>query len=237
MVIVYTFDSTVNKDEDKNIVLKNYYLESINRVKKLGYTVEMYTNCDWFTTVVDKVHIRKRSSLLWDSYKFIPLLERKDNFILLDGDVFLDDKVNLSSIHDVLFDTYETGNWNLLYARSVNKLTELGIEKVIPEWKAIPQEVMSCGFLYFNDINFRELYADRWIKAEKFITEHKQDLDLYTCTATAAQYLLTILCNHYSKTRHHYSESLGIPNPFYTHHAGKDKYKGHSIRGINKTLL
>ena len=122
MVIVYTFDSTVNEDKEKNTVIKNYYLESINRAKKLGYTVEMYTNCDWFTNVVDKVYIRERRSLLWDSYKFIPLLERKDNFILLDGDVFLDDKINLSTIHDVLFDTYETGNWNLLYARSVNRL-------------------------------------------------------------------------------------------------------------------
>lgn len=237
MVIVYTFDSTVNIDKDKNLAIKNYYLESIGRAKKVGYTVEMYTNCDWFNTVVDRVYIRERKSLLWDSYKFIPLLERKDNFILLDGDVFLDKQINLSPIHDVIFDTYETGNWNILYSRTVNKLTELGVDKVVPEWKALPQEVMSCGLLYFNDTEFKDLYVDRWYKIEKFIEENKNEIDLYTATATAAQYLLTILSNYYSKTRHYYSESIGIPNEFYIHHAGKGKYKGHNLRGVSKTFI
>lgn len=237
MVIVYTLDSKVNIDKNKRSIIYQYYKESITRAKKLGYQVEIYTNDMYFQKYVDKLHFIERDSILWDSYKFIALSKRSDNFILLDGDVFLDSKVELQKGYDVLFDTYEVGNWNLLYSKEVRKLTQLDVHTIIPEWTNTPQKVMSCGFLYFNDLNFRQIYLDRWLKLEEFITNNQTDLDTYKSTAVAAQYLLTVLVNYYNISVYYYSKDLGIPNQFYTHHAGKGKYSSNLVKGIDKTLL
>lgn len=237
MVIIFTYDSKVNLDSNKKSIIFNYYLEAIGRCKRLGYTVEMYTDTVEFAEFVDVIHLRDSYSLLWDSYKFYPLEERNDNFILLDGDVFLEKQLKLPSSYDLVFDAYESHNWNLLYSKEVKLLTNLGLQSIIPEWRHQPQDVYNCGVLYFNDREFKDLYVNRWKKINEFIQTYQNKIDLYKATAVSAQYLLTILSKYYKKSTFHYSNDLGVPNEFYTHHAGKGKYSGTTTKGTVRSIF
>ena len=110
--------------------------------------------------------------------------------------------------------------------KDIKMLTDLGVQKVIPEWVNLRQQVMNCGILKFNNIQFKNIYLDRWKTLHKFCIEHQDKLNLKKCTAIAAQYLLTILCNHYKAKRYNYSDTLRLSNSYYVHYAGSAKFEG-----------
>jgi hypothetical protein len=229
--LVYTFNSKVHLDTPSIHIIYRYYLESILRAKNLGYKVEIYTDVDWLTDKVDRTYkVESYDSLLWDAFKFIPLEERDDDFILLDGDVFLDSKFILPADVDLVCDTYEKSNWNILYSKTVKKLSQLGINNVIEEWDSIPRKVLSCGVLVFFNKTFQKIYVDRWKKLNTFINSHKEELDLYSCTATAAQFLLTVLADKHNIKVATLSEKHGVSNGTYVHYAGKAKFKNNYLR-------
>lgn len=232
MVLVYTYNSQVHKNKEINDLNISYYRESIHRAKELGYRVEMYSDSSLFSKEVDKLHLIKGyKTLLWDSYKFIPLSKRDDNFILIDGDVFLYKPIELDPSCDFTADCIEEGNWNLLYNNTVKQLTELGVQTIIPEWDGRFLKVVSCGVLHFKNPVFRMVYTSLWNKLYSFIEDNSPVLDLYSCTPVAAQYLLTLLAKTHNIKYELLNERLGYPGKFYVHHAGKDKFKG---VGINK---
>lgn len=231
--LIYTYNSKVNKNPYTQKVYKELYIGSIIKANELGYYTEIYSDVDWFIPYVNKWHtVVHDSSLLWDSYKFIPLSRRKDDFLLIDGDVILMSKLPSLDKSGIYFDVYEENNWNLLYKDTVTTLSNLGIGKVIPEWSTDPIKVMNCGILKFNNINFKTLYVDRWTKYNRFITEHKNEVNIYTCTPVGAQFLLTLLVNYYNITSEKISLKLGSANPYYHHLAGKEK-----LRSCSNTLI
>lgn len=237
MKLIYTFDSKVNTDPSVHRILKKYYEESITRAKKLGYYTEIYSDVDWFNSVADKVNfIANANSLLWDAYKFIPLYERIDDFILLDGDIFLDRTIEIPDKADLVCDTYETKNWNLLYSKTVRKLSELGIESIIPEWDCTPRPVISCGLLYFANKEFQFLYTDKWKKVNMFVSANREHLDLYSATATSAQFLLTLLADYNNFKVVNLAQDHGVHNGYYIHHAGKNKLKNQDLK-LNYTVI
>lgn len=229
MRLVYTYNEDVYSDINKKNRTLEYYIESINRARKLGYKIELYTNSNLLSPLVDKVNlIESHNSYLWDSFKFIALEDPNTDYSLIDGDVFLNKRLDLFTT-DVVVDTIELGNWNILYNKTVKTLTNLRIHDHIPEWDGSFQKVFGCGLLYFNDAEFRRYYVESWNILNNFIILHKDKINLYYATAVAAQYLLTLLVNKHGKSYNYYSKVLGAPNKFYVHHAGKDKYKGDSI--------
>ena len=229
MVLVYTFDKNVYSDLNKVEITLKFYKESIKRAKQLGYVVHIYTNEKTLEPLVDKFFlIESQFSLLWDSFKFKALEKLTDNYILVDGDVFIHKPLN-RLLSDVVVDTIEKGNWNLLYSSTVRVLTNLDVKSVIPEWDGSFQSVFSCGVLYFNDLEFKNYYLQSWYKLNEFINYNKKYLDLYEATPVAAQYLLTLLTRKHHKTFSYYSKDLGVSNEYYIHYAGKDKLKGTTI--------
>lgn len=226
MNLIYTFNSRFAVDPYKKDKLVSFYTNSIASAKNLNYKVELYSDINWFDDLVDVKHsVNYYHSPLWDSFKFIPLQYRFDKFILTDGDVLFTNPIEINLNCDFAFDTYEQKNWSLLYKETVLTLANLGVKNYIPEWSTIPVNVMSCGLLYFNDLDFRLLYARKWRILNYFIYKNRKALDLYSCTAVAAQFLLTLLARHYNKQSYYYSSELGTPNTYYTHYAGSAKYK------------
>ena len=227
--LVFTFDETLFKNTRpaKYNQLLKFYKQAVLKAKKLNYNTEIYTNSDEFDNIVDKVHLVENNEYkFWDSFKFIPLEERTDDFLLCDGDILFHDRIKINRHADVLFDAWEIANWKLVYSKDIDTLTNLGILKVIPEWVNLRQQVMNCGILKFNKIQFKNIYLDRWKTLHKFCIEHQDKLNLKKCTAIAAQYLLTILCNHYKVKRYNYSDTLRLSNSSYVHYAGSAKFKG-----------
>lgn len=233
MNLIYTFDKNVNTDSHKINVLKSYYTHSINSAKKLGYTTELYSNCDWFDTLIDIKYNVTDEFVFWDAFKTIPL-HRTDDYMLVDGDVIFHTKLpHLDNNVDVYFDGWES--WLNIYDECVNELDQLGISNIIPEWKVRKQRVMNIGTLKINNTELKELYLDRWFKLYEFCKVRKNDIKTFElCCTITSQYLLTILSD--GLTIHNFSDRLRIPNSYYTHHVGKEKYNL-PIPKIDKTLI
>jgi hypothetical protein len=233
MNLIYTFDSNVNTDSHKLNVLKSYYTNSIASAKKLGYVTEIYSNCDWFDNLIDIKHNVFNEFTFWDAFKTIPLY-RNDNYILVDGDVIFHNRLpELDNSIDVYFDGWES--WLTIYDDCVNELNSMGISDIIPEWEVRKQRVINTGTLKINNIKLKELYLDRWFKLYEFCNQNKTNIKTFEmCCTITSQYLLTLLCENFNI--HNFSNRLRIPNEYYTHHVGKEKYNL-PIPKIDKTLI
>lgn len=233
MNLIYTFDSSVNTDSHKLNVLKSYYANSIASAKKLGYTTEIYSDCDWFDNLVDIKHNVLSKFSFWDAFKTIPL-NRNDNYMLVDGDVIFHNKLpELDNSIDVYFDGWES--WLSIYDECVNELDAMGISNIIPEWRVKKQRVMNIGTLKINNVKLKELYLDRWFKLYEFCNQNKNNIKTFEmCCTITSQYLLTLLCDKFNI--HNFSNRLRTPNDYYIHHVGSEKYNL-PIPKINKTLL
>lgn len=233
MNLIYTFDKNVNTDLNKINVLKSYYINSIISAKNLGYTIELYSNCDWFDNLVNVKHDVFNEFVFWDAFKTIPL-NRNDDYMLVDGDVIFHNKLpELNNSIDVYFDGWES--WLDIYDECVNELDTLGISDFIPEWKVKKQRVMNIGTLKINNTQLKELYLDRWFKLYEFCKVNKDTIKTFDlCCTITSQYLLTILSDGLNV--HNFSNRLRTPNEYYTHYVGKEKYNL-PIPKINKTLI
>jgi hypothetical protein len=134
---------------------------------------------------------------------------------------------------DVYFDGWES--WLTIYDDCVNELNSMGISDIIPEWEVRKQRVINTGTLKINNIKLKELYLDRWFKLYEFCNQNKTNIKTFEmCCTITSQYLLTLLCENFNI--HNFSNRLRIPNEYYTHHVGKEKYNL-PIPKIDKTLI
>lgn len=201
-----------------------YFINSINKAKKLGYYTKIYTNSSKFNLIADKV-IRVPNNYYtqsWDSFKIFALSHMDNNTTLIDGDVFLHKPLPKLNTQELYFDTFETNNWNLIYKETVDKLTNLNIQEIIPEWENTPQPIINTGLIFFNNIELKTKYLDRWFKFYNFCNKHK-NLNLSKLTPVGAQYLLTLLSKGH--TIKYFSKKLNEVNDYYVHHSGGAKYK------------
>ena len=250
--LVFNFDGDIynllgmSKKEAEPYLAKmeistKFLVDAIIKGKELGYKTELYTNTQAINTQADKVHyVNKKEypfTKFWDSFKFIVLEDRDDDYLLCDPDIIFHDRININYNVDVIFDAWETFGWNGIYKNDIKTLTDLGVEKIIPEWTNKEQHIMNCGILKFNNRYLKNLYVDRWKKLYNFCISNEDKLNIRKCTPIAAQYLLTILCNHYKFKRYNYSEQLRKQNDFYTHFAGDAKFQAFKANLTNKVLI
>ncbi len=234
MNLIYTFDKNVNTDKHKINVLKSYYINSMMSAKKYGYTIEIYTNCDWFDEYVNIKHNVIDEFVFWDMYKIIPL-NRTDDFMLVDGDVIFHNKLpKLDNSIDIYFDGWES--WIDEYDNGVKELTSLGLGEIIPEWKYKPQRTINIGVLKINNKQLLDRYVNYWNLMHDFCKDNQSKSKFFHTYGTiASQYLLTLLCtDEFSK--HNFSNILRTPNNYYIHYVGKEKYIL-PIPRIEKTFL
>lgn len=214
----------------------NYYQQSIKSAAELGYEVKLLC-CSTFARFFDgNKHVKvihkndSTSSRLFDFNKCRVLNNFEEDFVLIDGDIILKERLNLGTA-DLIYETKcYTGESNLIkdqrkdktwykwYKPYVNKLTELGIDKIIPEWTGKRLDfVHNIGLLYFNNYFLKKLYIDRWTKFDEFVTNAKLDNSI-KYTVVGAQYLLTEIINY-----HNFSYSEFNPSEF-DHNIGVYKF-------------
>jgi hypothetical protein len=216
-------------DSERKEILINYYIHSINSAKKLGYYTIIYTNeVTIFKNIVDEI-IELNSyedSILWDCFKIKVLEERVDDFCLIDGDVILHSKLPDFNT-DVVFDTYEVGNWQKEYKQIVNQLDNIGIKSIIEEWDACKKPVINCGLLYIKNKEHKNLYVDKWKLFNKFINDSwiTYNIDTDYATMVGAQYLLTLIVNTHNLSVLKLNKYMGDFGQYHQHHFGGIKYK------------
>ena len=242
MKLVYTFTTQyTSKIYNTNNVEKlifgyiNYYRESIKKSLNCGYEVDFYLSEDIIKYFIDLeinlIKIETIDSGLFDFLKAMVLKERSDEFILIDGDVFLKDKLLLNTNIDCIYETdciisndskyddiTKDKTWNVFYKPYVNELTNLDIKSIIPEWSGNRFDtVHNIGILYFNNIELKNLYVDRWYKFNDFVNKNIENKIPFT--VIGAQYLLTEIINYYKFTSSKFDDNL------FSHDIGIYKFK------------
>lgn len=231
MNLVWTYKDFIHNDLEKRQKITTFYKTSITKAKKLNYLTEIYTNHTEFDTLIDISHFTNHESLFWDEFKFIPLANRYDDYILIDGDVFIHKKFPKLDKYDVYFDTFETGrrNYETIYKEEVDKLDSLGIGQVIEEWETDVYDIACCGILYFKDKEFQKLYYTKWKIFRDFVSDNIKYLRANYCTVVGAQYLLTLLIKYHNKSHYYFTNKLREPCEYYVHHAGKEKFSNEKL--------
>jgi hypothetical protein len=252
MKLIWTYNSNVKFDTivgehtpQREIILLNYYIHSINTAVKFGYHTIIY--CDvkllpYFKDVAHEVIVvdEYENSPLWDSFKIRVLEERNDDFTLIDGDVILHDRLPKFTT-DVIFDSYETTAFKHKYKDILIKLTKMGIKDVIDIWDNKQLPILSCGILYIGDSSLKKKYVHYWKLYNEFIIKHIDMVNIDLATMVGAQYLLSIL----SETNSHckLSDLVSGDNPYYKHYCGPLKYNNpivnteHIMTNLKKKLF
>ena len=226
--IIWTYDKHVHQGEQKKNNLINYYKRSMYDAKMFGHHTTIYTNDLIFKDLdyVDRLEWTNTPDILfWDEFKRFPLENTNKDFVLADGDIIWHQPFNVNKNVDLLIDSYEEFNWNVLYEIDVNTLSYLKIQEVIPEWDGKRRAAFCTGILSFNNKEFQELYLDRYLKFKEFVIQYKHMLNVSKCTAIGAQYLLATIADVKGYSHYAYSKVPRENNGIYTHYAGKKKLK------------
>jgi hypothetical protein len=226
MKLVWTYKTDVYPEHsDRYNIIRGYYNKSFDLGKQVGYETELWSNREDFVDLVDNHKVVPLPiPLFWDALKIEPFRNYNTGFLNIDPDIFFHKKLILPNT-SIVFDGFEKGRgYNLLYKESIDKLTELGVKEFIPEWKPDIKEICCVGVLAFNDVNFQQLFVERYDTITNFVNKHKEHFDLKRCTTVAMQYLLTTLIDYYKVDYTYFSKKLGERNEFYTHMIGKSKF-------------
>ena len=224
------------EQEYVDIVLAWHKL-SMSRGRELGYRIAVYcdfSDVSFFREYADEIHAyRNYYDMFWDSYKFIALENRTDNYILVDHDVVVK-QLPFEYDEDVIFDFADTSRYSL-YRKGAPEIEnsenilqqyfDLGIVDVIPEWTMEEIFIPCTGVLKINNPELRDLYLTRWKAIYDFT--HKHNLPFGIATSVAAEFVLGCLINYHNFSYRSLSSPQvgGSVSDWHVHYAGSKKYK------------
>lgn len=258
LVYSYKFRSLKNAHIDLNLsetehtkIVESWYKLSMLVAKKIGYRIALYTDCVdcSFIDLADEVIIKEDyHTLFWDSYKFIALEERDDNFILIDGDVILK-QVFPDYKEDVIVDYMSRDRYKFYrlgleaYPESKNTLQQFYSNNVIdifPEFDNTETVLIpTTGVLKFNCDKKRYKYLESWKKLYKLTKD--TNINPEVATSVAAEYALGCLINKNSWSFRELSHKIEgtYYSPIYKHYMGKIKFKPGIINfdSVNASLI
>ena len=231
MKLIWTYNGepvSIDNQERKRIIRINYYITSISIAKRMGYHTVMYcdvNSVEYFKDFVDEIHILLQyNSPFWDSYKINVLEKETGDFCLIDGDILLHDRLPEMNA-DLTIDCFEVKTFKKYHKPTIDLMTNLGIQKIIPEWENKEQDMINHGIMYFRNDEFKNLYIDRWKKYGEFINENIEKIDDMVYASLASQYILVTLMNKNPQWKvESLTNKLGKPGTYYTHFAGDMKF-------------
>lgn len=232
MRLIWTYNGnpiTIDKNPYKTIVRINFYITSMSIAKRMGYKVVMY--CDrssskYFEGFVDEMYILPQyKTPFWDSYKIDVLEKETGEYCLIDGDILLHNKLP-DMTDDLTIDCFEVKTFKKYYKPTIDLLTDLGVQEVIPEWENREQNMINHGIMCFQNENFKQLYLERWKRYGRFVDDNLSKITDMTYASLASQYILVTLMNANPQWKvKNLSNKLGKPNEYYTHFAGDMKFE------------
>jgi len=192
---LWSTPSTINNFDNKydiKYLTKNFYsyLFSVLLIKKLGYKIELYCDKDAYDIYslipYDNIHLVDFDndgvdSKFWIYGKIKTHTLINEPYIHIDGDVFMFrdiignklDNGEYSAVVQSVEDSFTIGDsFNNMYSASLNpyvKYTRHGID-----WDKYDLTAYNCGVIGFNDMNLKNMYAD---KVKNILCDISKDID------------------------------------------------------------
>lgn len=205
MKLIWTYSEKLQKGKVNKSLQKEQihqlYCKSIECGSKF-YKTCLYTTIygyEIFKGLVDEIVIVPESfnyTFLAD-LKFYVIEKEKSPFILIDGDLFIESKLNIDTECDFAVE-YEISTDKPRQYLIYNKcFINEGIKNVIPYWEnELPS--YNLGLIYVNNSEHSKKMCEDYKKVKEFYNtyiEPKYDLD--QPSVTGAQYFFFLFCNHY----------------------------------------
>lgn len=196
------FDYWTGQYRENNLM----FMELAIKLARQFYPVTMYTDekqAKRFKHLVDDIKILNTQGSkykIWSQAKFEAIERHEGNFLHLDGDLFLDEKLNIPD-GDIYYDHTETTLYESYYKHNLELFDKEGIKKVFPEWTKKYTGAYNIGALGFKNNSIKELYLDRyyrqldWLYNELPIEKHHG-----VTSMTIGEHSLACIANHHNLT-------------------------------------
>lgn len=180
--------SDKNETEFYPYVIDMYYLSMV-MAKQLGYRIVFYgiTNAiKHLAEVCDEIiNIDNLDYQFYDDIKVHIWRTRRDDYAIIDGDVFLYKRLNfrenfISKKYDIRVESEQklSSKPNDSTHSSLNLLKHIGINKKIFEWESYTHGNSFCtGIVYWDNIEFKHYYIQQYYELRKWLLDRKSYLE------------------------------------------------------------
>ncbi len=238
MNLIYSLNTNLLKyDYDKsnlNNLIKSYELSI--KLAKQYHNVILYTDeygASQLGNIVDDVRfLKKDKNYLWSEAKFEALLEiEKDSFII-DGDIFLNQKVKYDT-NGVVFHNYDSENvLEFYYSKSIIDFDNHNIFDVFPYWKSDCKKAINIGILGFFDDDLKSEYLKYYYQIKDwYFTKYPKQLHKRLDTMIIGQYSLGCILD----SKNIKEQPLAITNN-YSHFFGGIKYEPFFVKMVDSYI-
>lgn len=225
-----------NKNELQPPFVYDMFYLSIQMGKDLGYETVLYGTSDTIEKLgeyVDEIHnIDALNYTFFDDLKLHILSTRIDDYIILDGDVFLHERLNLKKESTLSSDSIISEQKDGYAKDCLEILNEYELNKIVTEWNSDLKSSFSTGIFHWkgND-ELLQYFLQSYIKLRKWYLENEnilinRNIEFHSNKSLSSHFIFEHLL--YKIVKHHglKFDELNKSNS-YQHWQGQDKFDNH----------
>lgn len=224
--LVHTF--TIKLADTKNLARTIWLYNQTCEKAKEFYRVKLFTDVESANLLeqyYDEVELINTDDIyLLDDMKLSALPNLKLNELLIDGDIYIREKLFYENNFDILCEAGYDRHFSPQSTRTINLYLEMGIQNQIPFYDDSLSIVPNVGILYFKSKKLQDEYLHWYRIFRKWVIDNKlQELHYSSrrqINKPSAQYLLGIFAEKLGKVIGYTS---GLSD--YTHYQLDIKYK------------
>jgi hypothetical protein len=220
--------------DNLNKLLKSYEL-SIKLANRYHNTI-LYTDDYGYKQlghlVNDVKFLNKDTNYLWSEAKFEALFNESIDSFIIDGDIFLESKLNYDT-NGVVFHNYDSENViDFYYSKAISDFNNHSIIDVFPYWKTNCKKAINIGILGFFDTELKREYLDFYYKIKDwYFTTYPTKLHKRLDTMIIGQYSLGCLL----ESKNIKEQPLVLTND-YSHFHGGIKYENFFVKMVDSYI-
>jgi hypothetical protein len=234
MKIVFGLHQIDKTQLHSKFVYDMFYV-SIQMANELGYETVLYGTPDAIERLgeyVSEVHNTEQLDyIFFDDLKIHILETRKDDYLIMDGDVFLHSPLIFKNTNPFLYvDTIVKAHHSGYMKDALTTFNTFNIQSLIPEWNSLTKISFSTGLLKIKSNNgLLNYYIQSYKKLRNWFLENENELIKHSSELESKKSLSShIICEHLLQRMVQYYElkfeQLDIENSYY-HWQGSEKFK------------
>lgn len=123
----------------------------------------------------------------------IEVIETEEDFIHIDGDLFLNSRLKYHPGVNVIIDHNEYNIWNSHYKEMYELFEKHGIREIIPDWSEL-KYIFNVGIIGFFNEELKKEYLETFHKIKEFHQSIKHKIPFYgLITLILVQYTLSLI--------------------------------------------
>jgi hypothetical protein len=222
-----------NKNQLQPPFVYDMFYLSIQMGKDLGYETVLYGTSDVIGKLgeyVDETHtIDDLDYTFFDDLKLHILSTRTDEYIILDGDVFLHERLKINKESILSIDTIILEQKEGYAKDCLDILNEFELNKIINEWNPVLKSSFSTGIFYWKGQNeLLQYFLDSYNKLRKWYLENEniltnRNIEFHSNKSLSSHFIFEHLL--YKIVQYHELKfnELDKSNSYY-HWQGQDKF-------------